>query len=30
VIKGIKFPAPRGGGGVQVSYPFNFQAAGGP
>jgi len=30
VIKGIKFPAPRGGGGVQVNYPFNFQPAGGP
>lgn len=26
VIRGIKFPAPKGGGGVQVNYPFNFSA----
>jgi outer membrane biosynthesis protein TonB len=30
VIKGIKFSPPKGGGGVQVNYPFNFQPAGGP
>jgi outer membrane biosynthesis protein TonB len=30
VIKSIQFPAPKGGGGVQVNYPFNFQPAGGP
>jgi hypothetical protein len=25
VIKGIEFPKPKGGGGVQVNYPFNFR-----
>ena len=25
VIKGIEFPKPKGGGGVQVNYPFVFQ-----
>jgi outer membrane biosynthesis protein TonB len=30
VIKSIQFPAPKGGGGVQVNYPFNFQPAGSP
>ena len=25
VIKGIEFPAPKGGGGVQVNYPFTFR-----
>jgi hypothetical protein len=29
VIKGIEFPKPKGGGGVQVNYPFTFRAAGG-
>ena len=27
VIKGIEFPKPRGGGGVQVNYPFRFSPA---
>ncbi len=25
VIKGIEFPKPKGGGGVQVNYPFSFK-----
>ena len=25
ILKGIEFPKPRGGGGVQVNYPFTFQ-----
>jgi hypothetical protein len=25
VIKGIQFPKPKGGGGVQVNYPFMFR-----
>jgi len=29
VIKNIEFPKPKGGGGVQVNYPFTFHAAGG-
>jgi hypothetical protein len=29
VIKGIQFPKPKGGGGVQVNYPFTFRPAGG-
>ena len=29
VIKGIEFPKPKGGGGVQVNYPFNFRPTGG-
>lgn len=28
VIRGIEFPKPKGGGGVQVNYPFNFRPAG--
>ncbi len=28
VIKAIEFPKPKGGGGVQVNYPFTFRAAG--
>ena len=28
VIHGIEFPKPKGGGGVQVNYPFTFRAAG--
>ncbi|MDX2092243.1 MAG: AgmX/PglI C-terminal domain-containing protein [Kofleriaceae bacterium] len=28
VIKEIEFPKPKGGGGVQVNYPFTFRAAG--
>ena len=28
VIKNIEFPKPKGGGGVQVNYPFNFRPAG--
>ncbi len=28
VIKAIEFPKPKGGGGVQVNYPFNFRPAG--
>jgi hypothetical protein len=28
VIKGIEFPKPKNGGGVQVSYPFTFRPAG--
>ncbi len=28
VIKDIEFPKPKGGGGVQVNYPFTFRAAG--
>jgi len=28
VIKGIEFPKPKGGGGVQVNYPFTFRPAG--
>ncbi|HVK86058.1 MAG TPA: AgmX/PglI C-terminal domain-containing protein, partial [Kofleriaceae bacterium] len=27
VIKGLTFPAPKGGGGVQVNYPFTFRPA---
>ncbi len=27
VIKGIEFPKPKGGGGVQVNYPFTFRSA---
>ena len=27
VIQGIQFPKPKGGGGVQVNYPFVFRAA---
>ena len=27
VIKGIEFPKPKGGGGVQVNYPFSFRPA---
>ncbi|HUQ05121.1 MAG TPA: AgmX/PglI C-terminal domain-containing protein [Kofleriaceae bacterium] len=26
VIKSIEFPKPKGGGGVQVNYPFNFRS----
>jgi hypothetical protein len=29
VIKNIEFPKPKGGGGVQVNYPFNFHSSGG-
>jgi len=29
VIKSIEFPKPKGGGGVQVNYPFNFRPTGG-
>ncbi|MCE9577412.1 MAG: AgmX/PglI C-terminal domain-containing protein [Deltaproteobacteria bacterium] len=29
VIKGIEFPKPKGGGGVQVNYPFTLRPAGG-
>ena len=29
VIKGIEFPKPKGGGGVQVNYPFTFRPASG-
>ncbi|MBP6627940.1 MAG: AgmX/PglI C-terminal domain-containing protein [Kofleriaceae bacterium] len=29
VIKNIEFPKPKGGGGVQVNYPFNFRPTGG-
>ena len=25
VIKNIEFPKPKGGGGVQVNYPFTFR-----
>jgi len=28
VIKAIEFPKPKGGGGVQVNYPFTFRPAG--
>ena len=28
VIKGIEFPKPKGGGGVQVNYPFTFRPSG--
>ena len=28
VIKGIEFPKPKGGGGVQVNYPFTFRPEG--
>ena len=28
VIGAIEFPAPKGGGGVQVNYPLTFHAAG--
>jgi hypothetical protein len=28
VIKNIQFPKPKGGGGVQVNYPFTFRPAG--
>jgi hypothetical protein len=28
VISGIEFPKPKGGGGVQVNYPFTFRPAG--
>jgi hypothetical protein len=28
VIKSIEFPKPKGGGGVQVNYPFTFRPAG--
>jgi hypothetical protein len=28
VIHGIEFPKPKGGGGVQVNYPFTFRPAG--
>jgi len=28
VIKGIEFPKPKGGGNVQVNYPFTFRPAG--
>jgi hypothetical protein len=28
VVGRIEFPKPRGGGGVQVNYPFNFRFAG--
>lgn len=28
VIKNIEFPKPKGGGGVQVNYPFTFRPAG--
>jgi hypothetical protein len=29
VIQGIEFPKPKGGGGVQVDYPFTFRPSGG-
>jgi len=29
VLKGIEFPKPKGGGGVQVNYPFTFRPTGG-
>jgi hypothetical protein len=29
VIKAIEFPKPKGGGGVQVNYPFTFRPTGG-
>jgi pSer/pThr/pTyr-binding forkhead associated (FHA) protein len=29
VIRGIEFPKPKGGGGVQVNYPFIFRQGGG-
>jgi hypothetical protein len=29
VIKNIEFPKPKGGGGVQVNYPFTFRPYGG-
>jgi hypothetical protein len=29
VIKNIEFPKPKGGGGVQVNYPFTFRPHGG-
>jgi hypothetical protein len=29
VIKNIEFPKPKGGGGVQVNYPFTFHSSGG-
>jgi len=29
VLKGIEFPKPKGGGGVQVNYPFTFHPTGG-
>jgi hypothetical protein len=29
VIKAIQFPQPKGGGGVQVNYPFTFRPTGG-
>ncbi|MCX5741759.1 MAG: AgmX/PglI C-terminal domain-containing protein [Proteobacteria bacterium] len=29
VIKEIEFPKPKGGGGVQVNYPFDFRRSGG-
>jgi FHA domain len=29
VLKGIEFPKPKGGGGVQVRYPFTFHPTGG-
>lgn len=28
VLKGIQFPAPKGGGAVQVNYPFSFSKSG--
>ena len=28
VIRGIEFPKPKGGGGVQVNYPFTFHQSG--
>jgi hypothetical protein len=28
VIHAIEFPKPKGGGGVQVNYPFTFRPAG--
>jgi len=28
VVKSIVFPKPKGGGGVQVSYPFTFRSTG--
>jgi hypothetical protein len=29
VLKAIEFPKPKGGGGVQVNYPFTFRPTGG-
>ena len=29
VISSIEFPKPKGGGGVQVNYPFTFRPTGG-